>query len=339
MLNYVNKKNINMDTNFNFYPTKEELNEIKQCPVCNSANNKYFGKTNYHKFNLNYNFCINCSLIYMNPRPTQDWYNKLYKFEFWESKQKNPRGQLNYQLLKESTWAEKFIDYLKDTNIAKKTNPKILEIGCAYGIITKQLANFYKGEAWGVEPSDEASKFAKEVVGINIYARNMQEVIAISDENKFDLIIFSHCLENITNLHETLQAVQKLLRPDGILLIDTPNNLYRRSWHIHHPYCFTIKSISQLLSLNGFSIKKSFHNSRPKMLIGLQYLTILASKGKNNKKIDFKFLPIYMLIGRLSFKIINLLGKFGNINRKLGWTRWKPSKNSKILLKELEIKI
>ena len=107
----------------------------------------------------------------MNPRPTQEWYNKLYKFEFWESKQKSPRGKLNYQLLKESTWAEKFIDYLKYTNIAKKTNPKILEIGCAYGIITKQLANFYQGEAWGVEPSDEASKFAKEVVGINIYAK------------------------------------------------------------------------------------------------------------------------------------------------------------------------
>ena len=40
-----------------------------------------------------------------------------------------------------------------------------------------------------MEPSDEAINFAKNQVGIKIYAKNMDEVIEKAENKKFDLVI------------------------------------------------------------------------------------------------------------------------------------------------------
>ena len=214
-----------------------DFTNIDTCPICKSQNNKNFGKpicaqskiSKYRNTFLQYKICKNCSLIYMSPRPSQDWYNKLYKDTFWEEKAKsknlnNNKSYIKKQLYIEALRAKKLCNYLTSVNFNKKKNPKLLEIGCSYGKIVRDLANNFFGEAWGVEPSNEAADFAQNKIGVKIYARNTDDLFNKSDKELFDLIFFSHCLENIIDPIKTLNKVFQLLKKDGLLLIDTPNN-------------------------------------------------------------------------------------------------------------------
>ena len=77
---------------------------------------------------------------------------------------------------------------MTSVNFNKKKNPKLLEIGCSYGKIVRDLANNFFGEAWGVEPSNEAADFAQNKIGVKIYARNTDDLFNKSDKELFDLI-------------------------------------------------------------------------------------------------------------------------------------------------------
>ena len=48
----------------------------------------------------------------------------------------------------------------------------------------------------------------------------MDEVIEKAENKKFDLILFSHCLENLRPI-SSLNKVHMLLKDDGFLFIDT----------------------------------------------------------------------------------------------------------------------
>lgn len=184
-----------------------------------------------------------------------------------------------------------------------------------------------------MEPSDEAINFAKNQVGIKIYAKNMDEVIEKAENKKFDLILFSHCLENLTDPISSLNKVHMLLKDDGFLFIDTPNNFFRRSWHIYHPYCYNINSISELLDQTNFTIKKSLTSGRPKIIFGNLYLSIIASKKStnnlNNKRNNFPF-------ARMKFGIIAhallVRGFIRKLNTKIASIFWKIPKKEYMLL-------
>ena len=218
--------------------------------------------------------------MFMNPRPSQEWYNRLYRDEFWRSKrEKSDKGNARKQLFKEAKFAAKIGDLLDAVGFAQSNpNPEILEVGCAFGLIVRLVAERFHGRGWGVEPSDEAKLVAERIVGTPIYARSMDELIANDKRERFDLIIFSHVLENITNAPEALHAAQRLLKADGLILIDTRNNYWFRSWHIHHPYCFTAPSLSKMLARSGLQTIKTRTWSRPKMAYGGLYLSIVAQR-------------------------------------------------------------
>ena len=313
------------------FPTNSDLVYNPQCPLCSCDSVVDLGTPVEHESTpLKYTNCQNCNMIYMNPRPSQDWYNHLYQKEFWEVKQQKKRGQLDKQIVKEARWADKFIEVLDSFGFGEdRTGPKVLEIGCAYGVIGKIIAEKYSGQPYGVEPNDSARNIAQNITGVEIFATTMDDVIACEKSDQFDLIIFSHVLENITDPLSALQAAKRLLKDDGCLLIDTPNNFVRKSWHIHHPYCYTKPSLTQILNRAGFKVFKAKAWSRPKYILSPIYLTVLAQKkdyeiqdGELRGSVKFKH-----FIGFLLFNIFNR-GPIGRFNYLLAEKRWKLSQAS-----------
>ena len=151
--NYQKKllRNVNMKEHSSF-PNQDYLVRHTKCPICSFEDLIDTGTPVKHlDENLHYDTCKKCNLIFMNPRPKQDWYNELYKQEFWEVKQtkKNKRGNIQNQIKKEETWAEKFIHILESIDFSKTNpNPKVLEIGCAYGVIVKLVSSHFNGEPY-----------------------------------------------------------------------------------------------------------------------------------------------------------------------------------------------
>lgn len=268
------------------FPRAEERTHHERCPLCGHERLRPLGTPFRHGDTpVPYSRCLRCDLIFMTEMPSQAWYNGLYQSEFWEVKQTKKtnagKGQARHQVRKEATWAEKFIHVLDGLGFAReRPRPRILEIGCAYGMIGKLIAEHFGGEAMGVEPSDSARAFAEAYTGVAPFKTNMDGVIAGEEAEIFDLVLFSHVLENIIDPVAALRAARRLLKPKGLLLIDTPNNFVRRSWHIHHPYCFTPVSIRYLLGTAGFALESRRIWSRPKYVLGRGiYITLVARKG------------------------------------------------------------
>ena len=83
----------------------------------------------------------------------------------------------------------------------------------------------------------------------------------------------------------------------GKIVRDLANNFFGISWHLYHPYCYTINSLGELLNQTNFLINKSYTSGRPHIILGNYNLSVIASKNlekniyKNTKK-RFPFLKI-----------------------------------------------
>lgn len=70
------------------FPTKDKLILSSTCPLCACEPLSDLGTpVNHKRTPLRYDRCDRCNLIFMNPRPTQEWYNHLYQAEFWKIKE------------------------------------------------------------------------------------------------------------------------------------------------------------------------------------------------------------------------------------------------------------
>jgi len=141
------------------------------------------------------------------------------------------------------------IDYLK--SICCKNKFRALDIGCAEGFFGKRLMDELKWEVDGVEIS--LDRF--------VASENLNKVYTSTEEvnDKYDIILCFHVLEHMSN-NDILKEFHRLLEDDGFLVIEVPNKSGHRyiknDMNIEHVRFFDQKSIVNILSENGFTIKR-----------------------------------------------------------------------------------
>lgn len=161
-------------------------------------------------------------------------------------------------------------------NIIKKINPinnNILDIGCYDGTLLSKIPK--KNNLFGIEASDKGYRLClKNKIKVTNFFFNDNKLPYKS--NFFDIVIAGEIIEHIYDTDKFLNEIKRILKPNGYLVISTPNiaSLPRRlllffginpiiettpnrsdsSGHIRY---FTFKSIGLLLKENGFKIKKS----------------------------------------------------------------------------------
>jgi 2-polyprenyl-3-methyl-5-hydroxy-6-metoxy-1,4-benzoquinol methylase len=96
----------------------------------------------------------------------------------------------------------------------------ILEIGPSDGIMTRWLTRDF-GHISVVEPTDHYCRHIHTLFpSITVYKSFIEE---LDIRETFDTVILGHVLEHVVDVGKTLQAIKKLLKPKGILLIAVPN--------------------------------------------------------------------------------------------------------------------
>ncbi|MBI4058748.1 class I SAM-dependent methyltransferase [Candidatus Microgenomates bacterium] len=139
-------------------------------------------------------------------------------------------------------------------------NGKALEVGSSTGLILSLL----KESGWevlGIEPSHTAASNAREkgIATLNTTFEN-----AKLPPRSFDLVIFNHVLEHLTDPVKTLQKTNKVLRKKGLVFIDVPNfasfsaRVERETWRYilpkEHLWHFTPTALFMLLQKAGFKV-------------------------------------------------------------------------------------
>jgi len=244
----------------NFSSTKIQI--LNKCPVC--FEKKYSIYCIKDKF-VHKN-CKNCGLVYLDPKlsreATLSFYNSNVNEIYNEQKFHLPDKILpddvenshNYNLL------------LKSINDKKLAGKKILEIGPGRGtFLAKAVEDGF--DAYAVELNslliDNLNKITK-----NVYTDDILNIEL--PDNFFDVIYFRDVMEHIDMPIPFLKKIHLILKPGGIVFIDTHNiksliNSITKEYHtvifaFEHPLHWSPKSLEFACKSVGLIMKKTYYN-------------------------------------------------------------------------------
>lgn len=116
---------------------------------------------------------------------------------------------------------EKSLSYIKQLKTAKK----ILDVGCGDGLFLNKLAETLEDrkdvELWGTDYSKYKLEKA-EKNGHKVKWCDLEEGLPFED-NSFDLVYAAELIEHLYNPDFFLEECYRVLRPEGTIIISTPN--------------------------------------------------------------------------------------------------------------------
>jgi 2-polyprenyl-3-methyl-5-hydroxy-6-metoxy-1,4-benzoquinol methylase len=192
--------------------------------------------------------CLRCGLSYANPRHEGDQLSESYRNMVDESYLEQEAGR------RRSSKA-----VLAFFEKQKKNRGRLLDVGCATGFLLEE-ARQRGWEAYGVELSRWASEIAKTKLGADrVFWGALAE--AKFPSSHFDAVVLKDTIEHLSNPRQELEEIRRIMKPDGLLCVNTPNieslvsRLLRAKWwgvKQSHLFYFTPKTLSRLLETCGF---------------------------------------------------------------------------------------
>ncbi|MGC8580403.1 MAG: class I SAM-dependent methyltransferase [bacterium] len=329
--------------------TQIETEELDACPVCGAKEKKFLFKNTDRmhgipgEFGLNQ--CLNCSVFYLSPRPTLKALPQYYPDEYpphqfsevntsdasLRSSRDLLRNTILYEVYHLMSYANKprikphFIAKpvaymlfplwkrarygLSKVNFPKYVNGgKALDIGCGTGNYLRILREF-GWDVYGIEPSERASEIGRKQFGLNIKTGTLLDYKF--PDNYFHFISMNHVLEHLHNPVEVLSEAKRILHPDGIIAIRTPNMNsfgYRRfgkNWlpidTPRHLIIYSKQSITKLASQTEL-ITKILSTATSNLYGSLEY----EIRDKNNNYKDFGITGKYTFSQKLYINALDL---------------------------------
>lgn len=313
---------------------KSELEILTQCPVCTNATstNLYDNLVDNVFFVANGKWtlqcCNECRSGFLNPRPTPESIGNAYGVYYTHlesSKRVNDCDLQGYRYLRRllangytnqkygtkrfpsaklGYWVALLFGNLRqEFAVAYRylpkptTNQRLLDVGCGNGefLLSAQDAGW---DVMGVEPDPKAAEVALRnnlnvlVGGIDLFD-NQREI--------FDAITMSHVIEHVHNPRKLLFDSWRLLKPGGIIYVDTPNicSLGAKKFGINwrgleiprHLVLFNVDSLSSLLMEFGFveiDIKR-----RTSISLAMYASSMAMVLGKSPYESDYSMLSIF----------------------------------------------
>lgn len=142
-----------------------------------------------------------------------------------------------------------------------KQSGRLLDVGCSYGISVKAAGDM-GFDAWGVEPTKKAVAYAKKQLHLKVYHGTLDNVKFPS--KSFDVVSLYDVLEHVPNLRLLLREIHRMLKPGGIIAIQSPNieslafSILRTRWNWllvpQHLWHFSGRSLDRVLADAGFTV-------------------------------------------------------------------------------------
>ena len=194
------------------------------CPICGGTECVKASGAEWNGTYLPFSFCCGCGLKYMNPRPTEAWYEDYYRTTFWvEHTGSQDPTMIDRKHRKEKRRA-RMLRAMIVPRVKLAAGDRILDVGTGWGFAPKLLMDETGCSAAGIEPSDYTARYFTATLGIERIARSIYDPELVANHaGTFKLVMFSTALENTYDPLRTLRIVRELLCDDGMLFVHTPN--------------------------------------------------------------------------------------------------------------------
>ena len=238
------------------FPSKETVDLQKEC-ILKTCDWDFEFDSEFNNYDLGIWKCRTCGLLAQNPRGQQ--LEKLYDEDYYS-------GSSNFSYMDERK-TEKFQRYVwkaRLKNIQKfATGGNFLDIGCSFGGLL-DVAKEFGFSTFGIEISTFSSKIAHEK-GHTVFTGNLLD--SNFPEKSFSVITLIEVIEHLENPKLVFEKLSSLLKPGGLLVIQTANfeGLQAvqegRKYHYFlpgHIYYYSESNLKEFLSKTGFHKFKSY---------------------------------------------------------------------------------
>ena len=224
------------------------------CPVCKCDQQHMFDYRSYYYYR-----CPKCSHVTTYPTPDKKTIFEHYDRKFNEG---------NYQLLRDfSQEYRRIYDYyvqILDRQLSTRglswAGLKVLDVGCFTGEFL-QLLKTHGADVYGLELQSRAVEIANRKLDGRVFQVDIDR--ADFPQMSFDVISLLGVIEHVVDPIRLLLRAQELLRPGGLVLIQTPNSgsllahAMRGLWPpyapVEHIHLFSKQSLTTALLQMGFT--------------------------------------------------------------------------------------
>jgi SAM-dependent methyltransferase len=205
-----------------------EMEEVN-CPLCEGSR----GELLHQEGSFQMVRCPSCQFIFLNPRPTSEFLLRFYQDYLPE----NGSSIKAWQRMMEPV-------FKKAANLIQQHKEKgeLLDVGTGFGFFLAEM----KKRGWevvGVEVSQKAMDYARDVLGLTIHPGPLEKVGF--SESHFDAVTVFYVIEHLPNPIVFLKECYRILKPGGLLL----SSLYDLPAHLSD---FSPKMIQRCLEGIGF---------------------------------------------------------------------------------------
>lgn len=196
--------------------------------------------------------CKNCGLKYVNPRLTEKEIVSGYSEGSDELFISQAKGRE--------------LTFKKSLKLIEKYSPKgkVLDIGTAGGSFLK-VAKENGWQVEGIEPNKWLCDWAFKNYGIKIKQGILFDKKNKFSDNEFDVITLWDVLEHVTDPKKTLQECNRIMKQNGLLVVNYPDigspvsKAMGKRWIFLlsvHLFYFDKKTIKKILNKTGFDVIK-----------------------------------------------------------------------------------
>ena len=262
---------------------------------------------------FNYVQCNGCENIYLVNRPNLEYLDTIYPQDYPTYDYEKSLGKLinNFR----NKFQEKKIKIIDSLLKDKDT---IIDVGSGGGDFLKIFKKISKKnlEYYGLDFSNHACEMLKKN-HLKVIKKRFEDL----DENEFSnvgAVTMFQMIEHIDNPKKNIQKAFKILKENGVLVIETPDinswdykifkKRYWSGWHApRHWNILKNNFLIKLLEENGFVIIKNNHTANPyAWLHSLQYML----KYKYNMKKLSKYFDVNNFVLVVFFTILDFVQIF-----------------------------
>ena len=98
----------------------------------------------------------------------------------------------------------------------------LLDVGCGHGLLLDEARR--RGyEVEGLELSEQAFAHAHDALGLTVHARTLDDLVRDPDARRYAVIVLADVIEHLDDPRRAVDNCVKLLAPDGLLCVVTPD--------------------------------------------------------------------------------------------------------------------
>ncbi len=253
----------------NFDYGSQPKQHVRSCNICGSSNSLVVSEKDRYGFDASGNLCLECGLVYISPRMTEQGYKLFYRKSYRQLVSHYLQREVNAQTIRkeQEQYAQEIFEWIAPFLTSLGSTLRILDVGGSTGIVANRfkenlMAKRVTVQATVIDPSPDELAVAKEL-GLDTI-EGLVESVEIGREC-WDFILMCQTIDHLMDVQKTVSIVRDALADNGLFfldIVDWKHNVQQKgvqgSMKIDHPFNFTKQTIVPFLQRMGFqSISES----------------------------------------------------------------------------------